>query len=161
MLYTYGKVLLTPGQRIGYIALPPTMPDRELMRNALFVSQLVTGWAFPNALLQYALPDLERVSIDIENLQHKRDWMVGELGEMGYDVHSPEGTFYLLPRSPWADDWAFCELLAGRDIFVLPGTVCEIPGYFRISLTANESMIERALPGFAAAMEQAKKAQPA
>lgn len=161
VLYTYGKVLLTPGQRIGYIALPPTMPDRELMRNALFVSQIVAGWSFPNALLQYALADLERMSIDIENLQHKRDWMVAALGEMGYDVHSPEGTFYLLPRSPLSDDWAFCERLAEHDILVLPGTVCEIPGYFRISLTASESMIERALPGFAAAMELAKKAQPA
>src|SRR5437868_2895869 len=26
MLYTYAKTTLTPGQRIGYIALPPTMP---------------------------------------------------------------------------------------------------------------------------------------
>jgi aspartate aminotransferase len=31
----------------------------------------------------------------------------------------------------------------------------ELPGYFRISLTANDDMIERALPGFAAAMQRA------
>lgn len=33
----------------------------------------------------------------------------------------------------------------------MPSTVVELPGYFRISLTANDEMIERALPGFAAA----------
>ena len=31
LIYTYGKTLLTPGQRIGFIALPPNMP-REIAR---------------------------------------------------------------------------------------------------------------------------------
>lgn len=151
LLYTYGKTLLTPGQRIGYIALPPTMPDREAMRPALLASQLVTGYAFPNALLQHALPELEGLTIDIAHLQRKRDRLVSALCDAGYDVHTPEATFYLLPRSPLADDWAFVERLAEYDILCLPGTVAEAPGYFRISLTANDDMIERSLPGFAAA----------
>lgn len=156
VIYTYGKTLLTPGQRMGYIALPPTMPDREGIRNGLFVAQLMTGYAFPNALLQHALPDLERLSIDIPHLQRKRDTMVTALREMGYTVHVPEGTFYLLPRSPLANDLAFIELLAKHDVFCLPGTVVEMPGYFRISLTASDEMIARALPGFAAALQEAQ-----
>jgi aspartate aminotransferase len=78
---------------------------------------------------------------------------------MGYDLHVPEGTFYLLVRSPWADDIAFTELLAMHNIFCLPGTVVELPGYIRVSLTANDDMIERALPGFAAAMHAATSVQ--
>jgi aspartate aminotransferase len=155
LIYTYGKTLLTPGQRLGYVALPPTMPDREQLRSALALSQLVTGFAVANALLQHALADLEKLSIDIAHLQQKRDRMVGALQEMGYEVHVPEGTFYLLPRSPWADDRAFADLLLTHDILVLPGTWVELPGYFRISLTANDNMIERSLPGFAAAWEYA------
>ena len=31
---------------------------------------------------------------------------------------------------------------------VLPGSMCEMPGYFRISLTANDEMVRRALPVF-------------
>lgn len=155
ILYTYGKTLLTPGQRIGYIALPPTMPGREGIRTGLLVAQLMSGYAFPNALLQHALPDLERLSIDIAHLQRKRDTLVDALREMGYTVHVPEGTFYLLPRSPLADDVAFIERLAAHNVFCLPGTVVEMPGYFRISLTANDDMIERALPGFAAAFAAA------
>ncbi len=156
LIYTYGKTLLTPGQRLGYIALPPTMPDREQMHAALALSQLVTGFALANALLQHALADVEALSIDIAHLQHKRDRVVGALQGMGYEVHVPEGTFYLLPKSPWADDRAFADLLLTHDLLVLPGTWVELPGYFRISLTATEEMIERSLPGFAAAWEYAK-----
>jgi len=155
LIYTYGKTLLTPGQRLGYVALPPTMPDREQLRGALALSQLVTGLAVANALLPHALADLEKLSIHISHLQQKRDRMIDALREMGYEVHVPEGTFYLLPRSPWADDRAFADLLLTHDILVLPGTWVELPGYFRISLTANDDMIERSLPGFAAAWEYA------
>lgn len=156
MLYTYGKTLLAPAQRLGYLALPPTMPleVREALRPALFVAQLSSGYAFPNALMQYALPELENVSIDLAHLQLKRDHMVNALCEMGYHVQSPEGTFYLLPRSPLADDWKFCELLAEYNILCLPGEIVEAPGYFRISLTANDAMIDRALPGFKAALQR-------
>jgi aspartate aminotransferase len=157
LLYTYGKTLLTPGQRIGYIALPPTMTGRDVLRNAIFAAQAVTGFAFPNALLQHALGDLERLSIDVGHLQHKRDWLVGALREMGYSLHMPEGTFYLLVRSPIEDDWAFTGMLAERDVLCLPGAVVEEPGYFRISLTASDEMIERSLPHFAAAMSEARQ----
>src|SRR5213593_4199429 len=36
LIYTYGKQLLTPGERIGYLALPSTMPsaEREQLRGA-------------------------------------------------------------------------------------------------------------------------------
>ncbi len=152
LLYTYGKTLLTPGQRIGFIALPSSLPDRQAMFDAILITQIAMGFMFPNALLQHALGDLEKLSIDIGHLQHKRDVMVGALREMGYEVHNPEGTFYLLPKSPIPDDAAFSRQLAQNNILVLPGYVVELPGYFRISLTANDDMIKRALPGFEASI---------
>jgi aspartate aminotransferase len=156
LIYTYGKTLLTPGERLGYIALPPQMPERETLRNALFISQFMTGYAFPNALLQHAIGDLDKLSIDVAHLQRKRDWMVGALREMGYSVHLPEGTFYLAVKSPLEDDEVFVDLLADYNIMVLPGIVAEMPGYFRVSLTANDEMIQRSLAGFAAALERAR-----
>jgi aspartate aminotransferase len=160
LIYTYGKTLLTPGQRIGYIALPPEMPDRELMRSTLLTAQFLLGWPFPNAILQYALPELEKLSIDIPHLQRKRDHLVKALSEMGYHLHTPEGTFYLMPRSPLADDLAFFRLLMKHKIYVLPGAAFEMPGYFRISLTGNDGMIERSLPGFEAALQTALSRSP-
>jgi len=147
--YSYGKTLLAPGMRIGYIALPPTMPERESLRGAIFVAQIATGFAFPNALLQHAIDDLERLSIDVATLERRRDRFVGALREMGYRTTMPEGTFYVMVQAPTADDEAFAANLAERSILVLPGSVVEVPGWFRISLTASDEMAERALPGFA------------
>ena len=157
LIYTYGKTLLTPGQRLGFIALPPSMPDRERIRDGVTVSQVVSGWTFPNALLQHALGDIEKLSIDISHLQRKRDRMVEALRAMGYQLHSPEGTFYLLPRAPIPDDQAFLRLLAKQGLFAMPGAMVECPGYFRLSLTASDDMIDRALPGFQQAMELATR----
>ena len=149
LAYSYGKTLLAPGQRIGYLALNPAISNRERLRNDIQVAQIANSFAFPNAILQRALPELEKLSIDIGRMQRKRDRMVSALREIGYSVHSPEGTFYLFPKCPIQDDWAFIRLLEEEKIFCHPGTINEWPGYFRISLTASEEMIERSLPGFA------------
>jgi aspartate aminotransferase len=145
VLYSYGKQLLAPGQRIGYIALPEAMPDREPLREALLMAQCATGFAFPNALLQHALPEIEPLCIDVAALQRRRDRVLPALAAMGYEPVRPSSTFYVLARSPLADDLAFVDRLAERDTFVLPGTLVELPGWFRISLTANDAMLERSL----------------
>ncbi len=150
-IYTYGKTLLAPGQRIGYAAMTPTFPDREAMAQRLVVQQLAAGWGFPNALLQHAIGDLETLSVDIGALQARRDRMVPALESMGYEVTRPEGTFYLMVRSPDPDDIAFTDRLAQLGAIVLPGTIVECPGWFRISLTASDAMVERGLEAFRAA----------
>jgi aspartate aminotransferase len=155
LVYTYGKVLLAPGERIGFIALPPGMPEKASMRKALVVLQMLNGWSFPNALLQHALGDLDRISIDIAHFQQKRDRLHAALTAIGYEALLPEGTFYMLVRSPWQDDEAFIELLAGFNIFCIPGSAMDIPGYFRICFTPGDETIERALPGFDTAFRKA------
>ena len=151
-IYTYGKTLLAPGQRIGYAAMSPTFPDREAMAYRIMVQQLASGWGFPNALLQHAIGDLEGLSVDIPALQARRDRMVPALREMGYEVTRPEGTFYLMVRSPDPDDMAFTARLAALGALVLPGAIVESPGWFRISLTASDEMVERGLEVFRTAI---------
>jgi aspartate aminotransferase len=151
LVHTYSKTSLAPGQRIGYLALPPGMPDRPELRRALMATGFASGGP-PDAIMQYALPELETMNIDLAELEAKRDRMVGALRAMGYELHVPEATFYLLPRSPLSDDLQFALRLAEQGVLVLPGRALELPGYFRISLTATNEMIERALPAFAGAV---------
>src|SRR5206468_5201906 len=73
LLYSYGKTLLTPGQRMGYVALAPGMSNLDEMRSDLRLAQIMTGWAFPNALLQHAIEELDALHIDIGRLQARRD----------------------------------------------------------------------------------------
>jgi aspartate aminotransferase len=153
--YSYGKTLLAPGQRIGYLTVPPTLPDREALREEVFLQQAATGFAFPNALLQHALGEIEGLSIDLGGLERRRDRLVPALHDLGYEATMPEGTFYTMARSPIADDMAFAEILARHRVLVLPGTVVEVPGWFRISLTASDTMVEASLPRFAAAKAEA------
>ncbi len=156
LAYSYGKTHLSPGERVGYLALPPTMPRGEGMSHAITSLQVAMGWVYPNGLLQHALPELEKFSIDVGQLQRRRDRLIEALGGMGYRVRRPEGTFYLYIPTPIPDDEAFTESLARRDVFVLPGVLFETPGFFRMSLTANEDMIERSLPAFEEAMRQSR-----
>jgi len=157
LVHTYSKSALAPAQRLGYLALPPSMPDRERLRRMAMVAALATGNAQPDAVMQYALPDIEHITLDLDRLQRRRDRMLGALRGMGYHVHTPEATFYLLPRCPSEDDWAFARALAREKVLVLPGQVVELPGYFRISLTATDDMVERSLPVFERAIELAKR----
>jgi aspartate aminotransferase len=150
--YSYGKVLLTPGERIGWLAISPSVPDREEIRQAIGVTQIAAGWLFPNAVLQHAIRDLEQLSIDLGDLERKRDQIVRELRAAGYVLRAPEGTFYVWARSPDPDDVSFCRRLARSNVLVFPGTTFEVPGYFRISLTASQDMIDMALPVFRAAV---------
>jgi aspartate aminotransferase len=153
--YSYGKTLLAPGMRIGYLTVPPTTPGREAFRDQVLLAQIATGYAFPNALLQHAIEDLEGLSIDIGALERRRDRMHAILDELGYEHTLPEGTFYIMARAPIDDDMAFAQLLADEDVVILPGTVVEVPGWFRISLTANDEMVERSVAGFRRARDRA------
>jgi len=149
--YSYGKVLLAPGQRLGYMALSPLMPreERQSLQDNLFPIQMSLGWCFPNAVMQYALPDLEELSIDMHALSAKRIRMTATLEQAGYHVLRPEGTFYLFCKYPDGKSQRVWDALADRDVFVLPGSIMDVPDHFRISLTASEAMIERSLPVFA------------
>ena len=77
--YSYGKTLLAPGMRIGYLTVPPTMSDRASLRERVMVAQLAGGFLFPNALLQHAIEDLEKLTIDIGALERRRDRLVPAL----------------------------------------------------------------------------------
>jgi aspartate aminotransferase len=151
LLYTYAKTLLSPGSRLGYLAVGPDAEGGDELRAALQIGQITLGWAYPVSILQHAIPDLNAMRPDIPVLQRRRDTLVSTLREQGYEVVEPQGTFYVLVRSPVDDDRAFAEVLRTHDVFVLPGAMFEMPGWFRLSVTANDDMVERSLPGFAKA----------
>ena len=95
------------------------------------------------------LEGVAKLSLDIDALQARRNRFVAGLRECGYEVHAPEGAFYLTPKTPIKDDAKFAQELAKEGVFCLPGHVAQMPGHLRASVTASDEMIERALPKFA------------
>jgi aspartate aminotransferase len=148
--YSYGKVLLAPGQRLGYLAISPLMPeaDRQALRDAMFASQMALGWCFPSAVMQHAITHLDRLSIDLQALARRRDVLSEALLKSGYSVLPPEGTFYLWVKWSSDDPERQWNALADRGVFVMPGSIMNANGYFRISLTASDEMVRRAVPAF-------------
>jgi aspartate aminotransferase len=148
--YSYGKVLLAPGQRLGYLALSPRMPadERQALRDAMFATQMAIGWCFPNAIMQNALPQIDALSIDVDALTRRRDALSAALARAGHSALPPEGTFYLWAKWAGNDPVRQWNALADRDVFVMPGSVMNAPDYFRISLTASDSMVAQAVAAF-------------
>jgi aspartate aminotransferase len=50
--------------------------------------------------MQYAVPDLENLSIDLKALAQRRDLLTATLTAAGYIVLPPQGTFYLWTKWP-------------------------------------------------------------
>jgi aspartate aminotransferase len=150
--YSYGKVLLAPGPRLGYLAICPDMPseDRAGLRTSAERTQLAAGCAFPDSILQYAVKDLETVSIDVAAYERKRDRLYDTLTQWGYSMTRPSGAFCLWGKAPGGDALGFTAAMAKLGVFVVPGTLFERPGDFRISLTGTEGMIEASLAAFEA-----------
>ena len=115
------------------------------------IIQFVNSLSYPNALLQRALPDIADLCVDIGAIERRRDLLVPALAEMGYEPTTPEGTFYIVARSPIPDDTAFVAQLAASNTFVLPGATISKPGWFRISLTGSDGMVEASIDRFRAA----------
>ena len=148
VVYTYGKTLLAPSLRVGYMALAPGFPEAIRMRQMFNAIQPMAGWLFPTCIVQRALPELEMLCVDLSQLKRRRDNLVAALHAGGYRVIPAQGTFYMLVESPEHDDRAFSCYLEKRNVLVLPGSILETPGTFRVSLTASDAMIEQACDVF-------------
>lgn len=145
LVHTYTKSLLLPGERIGYVALPPTMPDRGQLREAVMMAQLMTGWAFPSNSLAFAASELEQFRVPVAPIQRRRDLLIDGLRAAGYAAAPCHGTFYLMARAPTPDDWIHAKLLEERGVLALPGSVMGAPGFIRFSLTVSDALLAGAL----------------
>jgi aspartate aminotransferase len=154
---SWSKSFAIPGERIGYLAISPRLPEAAALFNACAFSNRVLGYVNAPALWQRVVTETIGVRPDIGRYQARRDRACEILAGLGYELIKPEGTFYLFPKSPLADDLTFIRFLLDEGVLAVPGSGFGRPGYFRLSLTAPESVIERSRPGFARAMERARR----
>lgn len=152
-IYSFGKALSLQGQRIGYVAVSPAMPENGEVRTNLERCTRFMGFGNPTSLMQYAICDLLDCKPDLETLARRQGSVRRELAGYGYEVCDAAATFYVYLKSPIADDFRFAEELASRGVLVMPGTLFHDPGYVRLSLTARFESIAGILPEFAQVME--------
>ncbi|MCU0727739.1 MAG: pyridoxal phosphate-dependent aminotransferase [Planctomycetes bacterium] len=144
---SYSKDLNLAGERIGYVALHPEMPDGADVFRGMVFNQRALGMVSAPALLQRLVTGLQDVTVDVAEYRRKRDLLCAELPRMGYRVVCPRGAFYLFPEAPGGDDVRFLERLQEERVLGVPGVAFGRPGHFRLSFAVPDEVVRRALPG--------------
>ncbi|HEY2732126.1 MAG TPA: aminotransferase class I/II-fold pyridoxal phosphate-dependent enzyme [Polyangia bacterium] len=145
VVYSFGKRLFLQGQRLGYAAVSPRHPARRAYARTLEQLTRVMGFCTPTALMQLAVGELLRVPTELAGIERRRARTLAGLVDAGYDVVPTQATFFVYPRAPGGDGFAFAARLAEEGVFVLPSTVFHGDGHFRLSLTASDEMLDRGL----------------
>ena len=156
--YSWSKALAIPGERIGYLALSPRLPELEALRNACTFANRTLGFINAPAIWQQVMTEVGDLEIDPRPYREKRDLLWGALTRVGYEATKPQGAFYMFVKTPVADDVGFVRTLMDEGILAVPGAGFGRSGYIRLSLTTARESIERALPGFERAFHRAHSA---
>ncbi len=154
LVSSYSKSLSLPGERIGYVALNPDLPDLSQVTDGAILCNRILGFVNAPALMQRAIAGLQGITVDIGEYRRKRDLLCAGLEAQGYRFARPEGAFYLFVQSPIADDVEFVRVLQKHRILTVPGRGFGAPGYFRIAYCVDDATIVNALPGFGEAIRE-------
>ena len=153
---SWSKALAIPGERIGYLAFSPRMPEAAEVFEACTFTSRVLGYVNAPALWQWVVAEVGDQVIDVTPYREKRDLMYEGLTRIGYRCVKPQGAFYVFPRTPIDDDVEFVRMLAEENVLTVPGSGFGMPGHMRISLTVEKDTVIRALPGFERAFRKAR-----
>ena len=151
---SHSKDLALPGERIGYIAINPQMPEAKVLFDGLVFANRVLGFVNAPALMQHLVADLQGTVVGTDVYQERRDLLYNHLIQIGFKVVKPQGAFYLFPKCPISDDVTFKDAALKYNLLLVPGSGFGAPGYFRIAYCVSKNLIINSLPAFTAlAME--------
>jgi len=154
--YSWSKAQALAGERIGFLALSPRLPDWPQLAAACAFANRTLGFVNAPALWQLVMAEAADACVDAALYQHKRDVFCAGLAAAGYDVRKPEGGYYVFLKTPIPDDVAFVGFLVKQGVLVVPGAGFGRGGYVRLSMTVPLDTIERALPAFQRALQAAR-----
>ena len=146
--YSFSKSLSIPGERIGYVAVSPSMAGCEQACSALSVANRILGFVNAPSLMQKALTQAIDATTDVAYYDRNRKLIYDKLIELGFTCAKPQGAFYLFIKSPDADEKAFVQTAKKYHILLVGGTTFSCPGYVRLAYCVSYEMIERSLPAF-------------
>ncbi|WP_129722098.1 pyridoxal phosphate-dependent aminotransferase [Xylanivirga thermophila] len=150
IINSFSKSLALPGERIGYIAVNPVLPQNDLIISGLTFANRTLGFVNAPALFQKVIASSLDAETDISQYKKKRDVLFDFLTGLGFDCIKPRGAFYLFPKSPIPDDIEFIKAAAKHNVLLVPGTGFGQPGYFRMSYCVSIDTIKNSLPAIEA-----------
>ena len=153
---SFSKTLGLAGERIGYLAFAPQMPDLEKLVNACVLTNRILGFVNPPVVGQHLMVAGLGSQVDVSIYDARRKAMAEVLDNAGIEYVMPKGAFYFFPKVPAGangDDKLFVQKLVDELVLVVPGSGFGCPGHFRMTFCMDESVIRRAMEPFARAVK--------
>ena len=153
--YSYSKSLSLPGERLGYIMVPPCVSDSGKVFAAVCGAGRSLGYLCAPALSQYMLAECADERPDIAAYAANRALLYGALTEMGFECVKPDGAFYLFVKAPnGVSGTEFYEAGKRFELLMVPSDSFGVEGYVRVAYCVSEDTIRRSLPAFKKLAEQ-------
>lgn len=145
---SYSKSLALPGERIGYIAVNPSIKNVDTLMAALAFATRTLGFVNAPSLFQKVIADNLEISSDITSYKERRDALYNIITGAGFECIKPEGAFYLFPKCPIEDDGKFVQAALKYNLIVVGGTGFAFPGYFRLAYCVSMDTIKNSEAAF-------------
>ena len=153
VLGSFSKTLSLAGERIGYVAIHPEMPDGTTLVNAVTLTNRTLGFVNAPVIGQRLAAQLLDQTVDLEIYDRRRKLMAKVLSDAGVEFVEPKGAFYFFPKAPGGDDLKFVDALQKELILVVPGRGFGMAGHVRLSCSVDEAIIARSAEGFKRAVQ--------
>lgn len=146
--YSWSKSFSLPGERIGYLLVPDSMPDFDHVYKAVCGAGRSLGYICDSVLFQLAVAECIDAPIDIEPYDRNRKILYDGLREIGYNVIYPQGAFYMWIEALEPDAQAFCETCRKHELLLVPSDGFLTKGWTRVGYCCDEATIRGALGAF-------------
>ena len=154
--YSYSKSLSLPGERIGWVLVPPANPDHDDLVFAVAGAGRSLGFVCAPALFQRVLADCVDAPCDVEAYAANREALTRGLSELGYEYIEPQGAFYLWVKALEPDANAFFERARAHELLPVPSDSFGCTGWVRVGYCVSLDTIVNSMPAWAALAQEYK-----
>lgn len=146
--YSYSKSLSLPGERIGWVLVPPTNPEHDDLLFAVAGAGRKLGFVCAPALFQRVLIDCVDCPSDVEAYAENRRALTEGLSRLGYEFIEPQGAFYLWVKALEPDAGAFFERAKALELLPVPSDSFGCPGWVRVGYCVSHETIVNSMPAW-------------
>jgi len=152
--YSWSKSLSMPGERIGYILVPPELQGAREVYAAICGAGRALGFVCAPALFQKVIERCVGEPADVDAYVRNRQLLTSMLDELGYEYIEPQGAFYLWVKALEPDAAAFAEKAKSFELLLVPSDSFGVGGWVRLGYCVSDKVITGSYDAFKALRAQ-------